>query len=136
MPIYDYKYLLLEAQALGNGGDEYAYTAKGNVINFGVTTPGLGKSGKFGLHVVLTTAYAGTMSVCEMWVVTGANATPTTKVIGRYFIVAELTIGKHFFIPCPPGSLLQYASMWLDVTGTPDAGAMTAWFGPDEDGAE
>ena len=135
MPIKDYEFQILDAQALGNGGDEYAYTSKGNVINFGVTTPRVEKGMKFGLHVVLTTAYAGTMTTCEMWIVTGANATPTTKVIGRYFAVADLTLGRHIFIPCPPGDLLQYASMWLDVTGTPDAGAMTAWFGPDEDGS-
>jgi len=135
MPINDYKFQILSADALGNGGDEYAYTSKGEVINFGITTPGVEGSGKFGLHCVLTTAYAGTMTACELWIVTGINATPTTKVIGRYFAVASMTLGRHIFIPCPPADLLQYASMWIDVTGTPDAGAMTAWFGPDEDGS-
>ncbi len=135
MPMYDYKYLLLSAAALGNGGDEYAYTAKGNVINFGQTTPGEVQGGKFGLHCVLTTAYAGTMTTCEIWVVTGSGATPTTKLVGRYFAVADMTVGRHIYIAFPPTGILQYASMWIDVAGTPDAGAMTAWFGPDEDGA-
>ncbi len=136
MPINDYKLLVLDNQALSVGGaDAYAYTALGNVINFGVTQPDLAKAGKFGLHIVIETAYAADMTSCEIWIVHGSGATPTTKLSGRYFTVAQLSLGAHLFIPCAPG-LLQYASLYLDITGIPAAGAMTAYFGPDEDGTE
>lgn len=134
-PMYDKKYLVLDNQAFGLGGDVFAQAAMGTAINFGVTPAGVAKGGRFGLHIVVTTAYVGTMTSCEIWIVTGDTTDPQTLLIGRYFAIAALSEGAHLFIPCPPTGLLQYASMWMDVNATPDAGAMTAWFGPDEDGA-
>lgn len=135
-PMYDYKYLLLSDQSLMDGGAEYSYTSKGNVVNFGMTQPDLAKAGKFGLHIVITTKYETTMTACEIWIVHGSGATPTTRLVGRYFAIADMLAGKHFFIPCSPG-LLQYAALHgTPATGNPGSGKMTAWFGPDEDGTE
>ncbi len=131
MPQYDY--LMLVCSAALYTTDAYAYTAVGNVVNFGITQPDLGKAGKFGLHVVITTAFTASLTDCVIWIVHGAGATPTTKLSGRYFTLAQLAVLTHYFIPCAPG-LLQYASLFWDTNGTPGAGALTAWFGPDEDG--
>lgn len=133
MPQYDYELLVCETGALFTT-DAYAYTAVGNVVNFGVTQPDCGKAGKFGLHVVINTAFTASLTSAQIWIVHGSGATPTTLLSGRYFTLAQLALaGAHYFIPCAPG-LLQYASMYWDTTGTPGAGALEAWFGPDEDG--
>ena len=135
MPMYDYKYLLCTALAFMTAGDEYAYTV-GNVVNFGVTEPDLAKAGKFGAHIVVTTAFATTMTSCQIWIVHGDGATPTTKLSGRYFAIAQLSEGAHLYIPCAPG-LLQYASIFGAPTGgNPGTGNLTAWFGQPDDGCD
>ena len=135
MPMYDYKYLICSALALMTGGAEYGYTV-GNQVNFGRAKPDLGKAGKFGLHIVITTTFATTMTACEIWIVHAATENPTVRLVGRYFAIADMVAGKHFFIPCSPG-LLQYASLHgTPTTGNPGTGNLTAWFGPDEDGTE
>ncbi len=135
MPINDYKMRICTALAFMTAGNEYAYTVD-NVVNFGVTEPDLGKDGKFGAHLVITTTFATTMTSCEIWIVHGSGATPTTKLTGRYFAIADMPAGAHLYIPCAPG-LLQYASIYgLPTGGNPGTGNLTAWFGPDSDGAD
>ncbi len=148
MPQYDYKMLVLSEAIIGAAADEYAYTTLGNVVDFGATpsasTPSafypLGitkdpaKLNMFGLHVIITTAFLANLTSALIWIVHGTGATPTTLLSGRYFTLAQLAVlGAHYFIPCAPG-LLRYASLYFDLTGVPAGGAMTAYFGPDEDG--
>lgn len=125
MPMYDYKYLLSEAQVVGNAGDEYS----DNEVNFGIVNPGVAKSNNFGLIFVVTAIFA-TMVDCQVCIVHGAATAPTTLLVSRYFVLADLiTLGQMYYIPCPP-TILQYARMlWDVVTTNPTTGAVTAWFG-------
>ena len=130
MPMYDYKYLLDTATVAADG----TYTA--NEINFGVTNPNIGGTGKFGLHIIVTTAFANATEGMYCWVFHGAATTPTTRLVGRFFSLASLTAGKHYFIPMPK-TLLQYARAgWVKHTTDEATGVCTIYFGPDEDGAE
>lgn len=140
MPVYDKKFLLCEAQVMGDTADEYSVDPDSNTsIDFGVTTPGVAMAGKFGLHVVVTTTLTQTSlnSGCEIWLCSDSGTSPTGKVMGRFFARAALVAGKHYFIPCPPTGLLRYArALFKRVSENAVAGAYTMWLGPDEDGTE
>jgi len=130
--MYDYLHLLCEDQVLGNAGDEYT----DDEVNFGVTTPAVNKSGNFGLHMVVKTAYTGLDSGCILWIAHGAATAPTTKHTGMFIPVASLTLGAHFFIPCGSTPLLQYARALFEVVSeNATAGASDIWFGPGPHGA-
>lgn len=127
MPAYDKNLLLCEAQVLGNAADEYTT----DEVNFGITTPAPNKSGIFGLHVVITTAFAGLDSGAIIWIVDGASTSPTGKHTGAFFTAAELAANKHYFIPCSNRALLQYARGLFDIVNeVATGGAATMWFGP------
>lgn len=131
MPMYDYLYLLCSEQALGNAADENA----DNEVNFGVTNPNVGRSGMFGLHIVVTTTFTGLDSGVNIEIVHGASTGPTTVCASRFFAVGDLVAGKHYFIPAPP-SLLQYASMNFNIVSeVATAGKITAYFGEPGQGA-
>lgn len=111
---------------IGQSGDEYS----ADEVDFEITTPGIEKSGNFGLHILVQTDFA-TMVDNNVWIVTGAATSPTTKLIGRYFVLADLVAGKHYYIPAPPGGMLRYArALWDVVTTNPTAGKVSMWFGP------
>lgn len=130
MGMSDYKFLLGSAQAFTTDG----YST--DEVNFGVTNPNPALSGKFGLHVVVTTAFTGLDSGVNIGVVHGASTAPTTKHTFRFVAVADLTLGKHIFIPLG-GPLLKYARMQFDaVSEAATAGALTSWFGPGPTGAK
>lgn len=130
MPIRDYKFALNSAQAMKDA----SYST--DEVNFGVTNPNVGRGGKFGLHVLVTTTYTDLTEGGIIWIVHGAATTPTTKHIGRFFAAADLVAGKHYYIP-GGHSLLQYArALFSKVTTDATLGNLTMWFGPDEDGAE
>ena len=132
MPMYDYKYLLCEAQALGNAGDEYT----DNEVDFGVTTPNVNAGGEFGLHMVVTTTYTTLTSGAILWICHGAATAPTTKHTGMFIPVASLVAGAHFFVPCGSIPLLEFARGLFDVVSeNAGAGASTCWFGSPKDGA-
>lgn len=132
MPIYDYKYLLTEAEAFTTA----AYTTDVTDIKFPVASPNWGRNEKFGLHIVVTTTFATLTSGVIIWLMQGAATSPTTKATGRFFSAAQLTAGKHYFIP-GPATLLQFVRAYFDpVSEAATAGALTAWLGPDADGAE
>jgi hypothetical protein len=127
---YDYKYLLCEAQVLGNAADEYT----DDDINFGMAGPGVNMGGQFGLHMVVTTTFTGLDSGAIIWTVHSASATPTTKHTGMYIPVASLVAGAHFFVPCGNIKLLQYARGLFDIISeVATAGAATMWFGDASD---
>ena len=127
MPMYDYKYLLCSAQAMGNAGSEYT----DDQVNFGVTTPAPNKGGQFGLHAVVTTVFATLTSGCILWIAHGASESPTTKHTGMFIAAADLTAGSHFYVPCGSVPLLQYARGYFEVVSeNATGGAMTIWFGP------
>ena len=129
MPMYDYKYLLCAAATVKNG----EYTT--DEINFGNAAPNPGGTGRFGLHVVVTTVIAGAASGLEIWVFHSAATTPTTKHVGRWFATASLAAGTHFFVPIP-ATCLQYVRAGVICTSEDvSSGAFTMWLGPDEDGA-
>lgn len=131
MPLYDYKFLLSDAQAVMTAADEYST----NYVDFGYADPNVGRGGKFGLHLVVTTAFTGLDSGCNVWIVDGTTTSPTTKTVARFLAVASLTAGAHFYIP-GPHSLQRYVRCYYDlVSEVATAGAFTAWLGPDEDGA-
>lgn len=132
MPMSDKLLYLCDAQALGNAGSEYT----DDETNFGVTTPAANRGGKFGLHVVVTTAFATLTSGCIIWICHGASSSPTTKHTGMFIAVADLTAGAHFFIPCGSTPLLQYARGYFEVVSeNATGGACDMWFGPGPDGA-
>jgi hypothetical protein len=130
MPIYDYKYLLDEDHAVTTA--DYST----NEVNFGVTNPNVGKSGMFGLHIVVTTTFTTLTEGMNITICNGAATTPTTVCASRFFAVGDLVKGKHYFIPAPP-SLLQYARANFAVVSTAaGAGKLTAYFGEPGQGAE
>lgn len=131
MPIRDYKYILSDSQAMTTA----AYST--DEANFGFANPFYGRGGKFGLHVLVVSAsFTGADSGVRIWIVSGAATAPTTQREGRKFTAAQLTLGKHYFIPGGLG-LLQYArGYWEPVSEAGATGSIAWWFGPDEDGAE
>lgn len=133
MPMYDYKYLLTEAQAMGNAGSEYTT----DEINFGVTTPNVNANGEFGLHMVVTTTYTDLDSGCIIWTTHGASTSPTTKHSGMFIPVASLVAGAKFFVPLGSIDLLQYARGYFEVVSeSATLGNSTFWFGPKDGGSD
>ena len=133
MPMHDYKLVLADAQVLGNAADEYS----DDEANFGITTPGVNKSGNFGLHMVVTTAFTGLDSGAILWIMHGASTSPTTKHTGMFIAAADLVAGAHFFVPCGSTPLLQYARALFDIVNeVATAGAADLWFGPGPAGAK
>jgi hypothetical protein len=132
MPMYDYKFLLDADHKAGANGN----TNSQNEINFGVTSPDVGKGGKFGFHVVVTQAYTDLASGMIIWILHGAATSPDTKLIGRFLSVTQLAVlGAHYFIPAPPGTLLQFARLkHAPANENATLGKITTWFGPDSDG--
>jgi len=133
MPINDYAFALdasFKAMAAGNTNSQ-------NEINFGIVSPNVGEGGKFGVHIVVTQAYTNLESGAIIWVLHGAATSPDTKLIGRFLSAVQLgVLGAHYFMPCPPGALLQYARLKHQiVTENATLGKITTWFGPDQDGA-
>jgi len=131
MPIHDAKFRLCDAQVLGNAGDEYT----DDEVNFGITTPAPNKSGKWGLHFVVTTAFTGLDSGANIWIIHGAATAPTTKHTAMFIPVASLVAGAHFFVEAGKGvDILQYVRGLFDVVSeNATAGAGDMWFGPDSD---
>ena len=129
----DDKLYLCDAQVLGNAADEYT----DDEINFGMASPGVNKSGNFGLHFVVTTAFTGLDSGVNVWTAHGAATAPTTKHTGMFIPVASLVAGAHFFIPQGSTPLLQYARGLFDIVSeVATAGAGDMWFGPGPAGAK
>jgi hypothetical protein len=143
MPQSDYKLWVFGKAVPTVGVDlchaaaEYSYTAE-DCINFGVTTPDVAKGDKFGLHFVINETFTTGSSLASLLVsiVTGSSSSPTTKLTSRTFLLADLAAGKHYYIPCY-GKVLQYLGFYAEPnTGTATAGQVSAWFGPNSDGAE
>lgn len=132
MPMYDYLYLIESDHAVTT--DDYS----SDQIDFGYDNPNPGRGGKFGMHVVVTETFVNLNQGIILWIVTASTASPTEstdKHIGRFVPVAKMIVNAHFFIP-GGHSLARYARGWWDVVSTAaDGGKLTAWFGPDEDGA-
>jgi hypothetical protein len=127
--MYDYKYLLGSAQNIKDG----EYTT--NEVDFGIATPNLGATGRFGLHGVVTTVLAGATEGVYVWVVHGAATAPTGELVGRYFALATLAAGYHFYIPIPR-TVLEFVRAKIEKhTSDVTTGNFTMWLGPDEDGA-
>ncbi len=113
-----------------------ANTNSTNEIDFGVTNPNCGKSGKFGCHVLITTTYSDLTQGGDFIIKHGAASAPATELIRRRIAVADMVAGRHFFIPFPPTNLRYVRLKTVPVSVTSTNGAHTAWLGPDEDGTE
>jgi len=131
--MYDYKYLLENSDQTLNDGD---YTT--NEINFGIANPNLGATGRFGMHIVVTTSFGGATEGVYFWVCHGANTAPTTLLVGRFFALADLasTNRKHWFIPIPRTVLQYVRGLCSKHNSDTNAGKAVIWLGPDEDGTE
>lgn len=130
MPIYDYLFLLQSDTA--NTVD--AVTT--NEINFGVTNPGVNKSGMFGMHVIVTTTFGSLTEGVIWWILQGATTgltTSSTKHTGMFIPVAQMVKGAHFFIPMGSVPMLQFACGLFDAVSTSaNAGKTTVYFGDAE----
>ena len=132
MPLRDTLFDLCSAQVLGNAGDEYT----DDQANFGMANPKLNLGNKFGLHLIVTTAFTGLDSGAILWIAHAATENPTVKHTGMFIPVAELTAGAHFFIPCGSIPILQYARGLFEVVSeNATAGAADCYFGPGPHGA-
>lgn len=133
MPMYDYLFLLDDDHKAGANGN----TNSQNEINFGVTSPNVGKGGKFGAHIVITQAYTALNSGINIRVLHGAATSPDTVLVSRLFTQTEMgVLGAHYFIPIPPSTFLQYARLkHAPVSENGTLGKIQAWFGPDVDGS-
>jgi hypothetical protein len=130
MPVYDYKYLVSDTLVVTT--DAFGLYS----LNTGETVPKLNKGGKFGLHVIVMTAFTGAASGVDFAVVISAAddiATSSIKhTVARVFIAA-LTKGAHIFIPLGSQPLLQYiGAAVLHVSEAVTAGAVTMYFGDAE----
>ena len=105
-----------------------------NTINFGNAEPGVNKSGDFGLHVIVTTAFTGLDEGVNMGVVHSAadDISTSSEVHTSMFIpVDEMVAGAHFFLPLCSRTLLQYVGTLFDaVTTAASAGKTTQYLGP------
>jgi len=143
MPQSDYKLWIFGKAVPTVGVDlchsaaEYSYTAE-DLVDFGYTDPHVERGGKFGLHVIINETFTTGSSLASLLIsiVTGTTSSPTTKLTGRTFLIADLVAGKHYYIPCA-GKVQRYLAAYAEPnTGTATAGQVCMWFGPDEDGAE
>jgi len=129
MPVYDYQFLLQSDTA----NTSEAVTT--NEINFGVTSPGVNKSGAFGMHVIVTTTFTTSTSV-TFWILQGAATgltTSSTKHTGMDVPLAQLVKGAHFFVPMGSVPMLQFAcGMFTPNGGSAGAGKTTIYFGDAE----
>ncbi len=125
MPIYDYKFLLVD-----NVDCLAANTNSTNEVDFGVANPNVAAGQEFGAHIVIKTTYTNLESGADIHVHHGAATAPTTRLISRRLTVAQMVADKHYFIPFPPTNL-QFARLkFVPVSETSTNGALTAWFGP------
>jgi hypothetical protein len=126
MPLSDARLWISDAQAMTGLGDTYS----SDEINFGIAKPKVGFGNKFGLHVIVTTAFTALTEGAIVWIIHGAATAPTAKHTGMFIPVSALTAGKHFFIPCGSYPVLQYVRALFDCVSTSvTAGAFSAWFG-------
>jgi hypothetical protein len=131
MPQYDSILKLSTAQHVANASANSTYE-----IDFGMSspTPDVGSGGKFGAHIVITQAYTNATPTHQIWIMHGPTS-GNTKLIGRYFTGTQMgVLNAHYFIPCPPGTLYEFAKLRYVCSSTGAYGKVTAWFGPDEDG--
>lgn len=132
MPMSDKLMWLHDDADLGHAADEYST----DEVDFGVASPGVNKSGNFGLHMVVTEAFTDLDSGAILWIVHGAATAPTTKLTGMFIPVASLTLGAHFFVPCGSVAMLRYARALFDIVSeSATLGEASLWFGPGPHGA-
>lgn len=104
-------------------------------VDFGVADPNVNAGGaNIGLHIIVGETFATTVSI-DFVVMHSASATATVELISRLFLVADLTIGKHYFIPFPAKNK-QYVRAYYDVSTSASAGKVFVYIGPDTDGTE
>ena len=120
--------------AFGQGGAaQYSYYE----IDAGKTYSDLSGLPGLGLHVVVTEAY-NTLTSLLISVYHGAAQNPGTIIIGsRYFALADLTLGAHYFIPFYAAPILRYlCAIGTPAGGSATTGKMCMWIGPGPDGAK
>ena len=125
MPVYDYLYLLQSDTA--NTSDAITTYA----VDFGVTAPAVQAGGKFGLHVVVTTAFTSLTEGVNLTVIHSASddlSTSSEKHTSMFVPVAEMTLGAHFFIPLGSRPLKRYVGGLWDVVSTSGATGKTTWY--------
>ena len=132
MPITDIKNWLhgkaapTTGVAIGASGDEYSE----DELDFETAYPGFAKGGAdVGLHMVINESF-NTLTSVMLTVAHGAATAPTTVLVSRYFVLADLVAGKHYYVPMPP-SVLRYVRALFDLTGSnPTTGKVCMWIGP------
>ncbi len=147
MPQYDYLFLLDSSHVTVGKNATYNATndRSTNYIDFGIVStatsvlslqyPGIAKGDKFGAHVVVVCGFVGATNGIDVSIVTGSSTSPNTNISTRRIPLASLVKNAHFFIPCAPEQLLQYAALkYMPVSGNTSTGTVTAWFGPGSDG--
>jgi hypothetical protein len=89
-----------------------------------------------GVHIYVTEVFATTVSI-RFDVVHNSTAPTTAKVIGsRVLTLAELAVGKHYFIPFYAAKILECLGFYATPSTNPTTGKICAWIGPGPDGAE
>ena len=130
MPVYDYKYLLTD------NGIVTTDIVSTNTVNFGVAKPNVNKGGKFGLHIIITTAFTGAASGMDFSIVHSASdnlSTSSTKHTTARIQVSDCTAGAHIFIPMASHTMLQYVgAVAAHVSEALTAGYVTMYLGDAE----
>jgi len=125
--MYDYSFLLQSDTA--NTTD--AVTT--NEVDFGITTPAPNVGFKFGMHVVVTTAFGALTEGVIWWILHGSSgslSTSSTKHTGMFVGVADMVKGANHFVPCGSIPLLRYACGMFDAVSTAaNAGKTTVFLG-------
>lgn len=130
MPMYDYTFLLQSDTA--NTTD--AVTT--NEVDFGTTSPSPNTSGKFGMHVIVTTAFGNLTEGVIWWILHGSSgslSTASTKHTGMFVDVADMVKGAHHYVPAGSIPILRYACGMFDAVSTAaNAGKTTIFLGAPE----
>lgn len=100
----------------------------------------LGQGGvEIGMHIKVTRTYLTTMTYCTFYLCSGSSATPTyssNSIASRYFVIAQLVAGMHFFIPLPLAAFYaqRYHRAYFAPDGSASYGMCIIYIGPREGG--
>lgn len=130
MPLSDYKLWVESDHAVTTA--DYSSTE----LNFGIAGPNIGKANMFGLHVIITTAFATLTEGMDIEICSDATAGATSVIASRHFAVGDLVAGKHYYIPAPPTTLQYVRARWHVTSTAATAGKLSGYFGEPGQGAD
>lgn len=132
MGMYEYQFLVQEDTA--NTVDAVGT----NALDTQLAPPGWEKTGVNGLHVVVTTSFGNLTEGVNLTIVHSDSddiTTSSTKHTSMFVAAADMTKGRHHFVPFGSIPLKRYVGFFFDAVSTAaNAGKSTVYFGPRQGG--